>query len=133
MTVSYKDLIKLEFFDDRLELLRTGGIPSEVTFGELRLVNQRFYNSKIWKETRRAIIARDLGYDLGVPGYPIYGKAIVHHIIPITPKDLFLGRECVLNHLNLITVSHKTHQAIHYGSDPGHNFVERKPGDTKLW
>jgi hypothetical protein len=37
---------------------------------------------------------------------------------------------------NLICCSHKTHNAIHYGSSDilvPTNPIERKPGDTRLW
>lgn len=131
--VTYKDVISLGTFEERLEVLKTVELPSSVTFGDLRPMNQRFYASRIWKTLRREIIARDFGYDLAFPGREIVGKVLVHHIRPITPKDLYLGREVVMDRNNLITVSHMTHQAIHYGSEIVDTFVERKPGDTKLW
>ena len=130
---TYSELITLPTYEERLVYLRTDGLPSEVTFSQLRYLNQKFYNSKGWKLTRRAVISRDLGFDLGVPGREILGKVIVHHMNPILPKDLYLGHEVVWDPEFLITVSHYTHEAIHFGSEQPDPFIEREPGDTKLW
>lgn len=133
--ITYYDLIVLPTFEDRLALLRTGGLPSEITFDQLRILNQRFYNSSAWKAVREIVIARDFGWDLAVPGRDIFGKVMVHHMNPLRPKDLIYHQNEALNPDLLITVSHPTHQAIHFGSDPNSSFVfeERHPGDTKLW
>lgn len=132
--LTYSGLIELRTFEERLEYLRTIKLPSEVTFDELRYLNQQFYNSRDWKLARRHVISRDLGYDLGIPGRNIIGKAIVHHMNPITPEDIIVHQDEIVDPEFLITVSHDTHQAIHYGS-PVRKFVliERKPGDTRLW
>lgn len=132
--LTYSDLIKLPTFEERLEYLRTGGLPSEVTFAELRYLNQKFYNSRMWKLARRNVISRDLGYDLGIPGRTIVGKVMVHHMNPITPEDIIVHQDEIVDPEFLITVSHDTHQAIHYGS-PTRRIVltERRPGDTRLW
>lgn len=130
---SYSELIKLPTYEERLEYLRTDGLPSEVTFDQLRYLNQKFYNSVGWKRVRRTVIARDLGFDLAIPGLEILGKVIVHHMNPILPKDLYLGNKIVLDPEGLVTTSHYTHQAIHYGAPPLPTFIEREPGDTKLW
>lgn len=131
--ITYSDIIVLPTFRERLELLKTDGLPSELTFDQLRYLNQRFYNSSKWKKIRDYVIARDLGFDLAVPGREIFGKVIVHHMNPLTPKDLYLGVKESLDPDLLITVSHRTHQAIHFGSNPEESFIERRPGDTKLW
>lgn len=130
---TYSELITFPTYEERLAYLRTGQLPSELTFDQLRGLNQQFYNSIGWKSVRKYVIARDLGFDLGVPGREIFGRAIVHHMNPIVPKDLYLGHEEVLDPEFLITVSHDTHQAIHFGFEKPDPFIERRPGDTKLW
>ena len=131
--LTYSDLILLGTFEERLEYLRTGGLPSEITFGQLRSLNQKFYTSRLWKQSREVVIARDLGYDLGIPGRPIFGKVIVHHMNPLRPKDIYHGLEWALDPEFLVTVSHNTHQGIHFGSQEHKPHLERFAGDTKLW
>lgn len=131
--ITYYDVLALPTFEERLAFLRTDSLPSELTFDQLRDLNQAFYNSPEWKKIRSIVIARDLGFDLAIPGRDIIGKAIVHHMNPITPKELYLMSPHVLDPDLLITVSNRTHQAIHFGSLPMEEFVERRPGDTKLW
>lgn len=131
--ITYSDLIILPTFQERLEVLRTDGLPSELTFDQLRYLNQRFYNSSVWKKVRDHVIGRDYGFDLAVPGREIFGRVIVHHMNPLTPKDLYLGVKESLDPDLLITVSHQTHQAIHFNAKAAEPFIERKPGDTKLW
>ena len=43
------------------------------------------------------------------------------------------NEDILLNPDNLITCSHDTHMAIHYKNNEVLGFVERQPGDTKLW
>lgn len=129
---TYTDLITFPTFEGRLAFLRTDGKPSELTFDELRFINQRFYNSRRWKNVRQVVIGRDLGYDLGIPGRDIYGRVLVHHMNPLIPKDLYLNSQIALDPEFLITVSHDTHQAIHFGRSIA-DIMERAPGDTKLW
>jgi hypothetical protein len=133
MLLSYSDLILLKTFEERLDYLRTDGLPSEVTFAALRPLNQRFYSSANWKRVRRAVIARDLAYDLAVPGRHITGRVIVHHMNPLRPKDIYYNSELALNPDYLVTVSHDTHQGIHFGYTPPEPYKERAPGDTRLW
>jgi len=54
---------------------------------------------------------------------------------PVTPDDLIRGEEWVLDPEYLITTTHRTHNAIHYGDQSLilKPLVERRPGDTKLW
>lgn len=106
-----------------------------MTFGFDRWVNQQFYTSRSWRYARNEVIVRDGGCDLGVPGYDIQTALLVHHINPLTPDDLVEGGEWIIDPEFLITTTHRTHNAIHYGDDsllvkPP---VERRPGDTKLW
>jgi uncharacterized membrane protein YukC len=60
---------------------------------------------------------------------------VIHHIIPMTPEDIEDGNPLILEPNNLITTTHETHNAIHYGDRSllPPLFVERKPGDTKSW
>lgn len=134
MILTYSELVELQTFEERLEYLRLDSKPGEMTFGPLRDINQKFYNSRLWKQVRQAIIARDLGFDLGVPGYEIFGRALVHHINPLSPKDIYLHRDSVTDPENLITVSNNTHLSIHFGYNHVEpEIVERRPGDTRLW
>jgi len=84
---------------------------------------------------RREVIIRDLGCDLGVEGHEIHSGLLIHHINPLTPKDLQTGARLALDLDNLITTRHRTHNAIHYGDERllPRPVIERKPGDTKLW
>ncbi len=131
--ITYSDLLLLSTFEERLEFLKTRETPSEITFANLRFLNQAFYNSRGWRETRKQVIARDLGYDLAIPGRDIYGKTIVHHMNPLRPKDLLLNTEQSLNPEFLITVSNSTHQAIHFDIPQVEPSQDRYPGDTNLW
>ena len=50
-------------------------------------------------------------------------------------EDIIHGEDWILNPEYLITTTQDTHNAIHYGNfsilkEP---YVERYPGDTKLW
>lgn len=133
--LTYTDLILLETFEERLDYLYIGNVaPAEHTFGVLRELSQQFYKSPAWKRVRQHVIARDLGYDLAVPGRDIFGRVIVHHMNPLVPKDIYHNSEITLDPEFLITVSHETHLGIHFGYQPEETFLlERVEGDTKLW
>lgn len=98
-------------------------------------MNQQFYRSREWKHIRQHVIARDEGCDLGVDGYEIYDRIYIHHMNPMTVEDVEHGNEDILNPEFLISTTHKTHNAIHYGDETllPKTLVERQPGDTKLW
>lgn len=131
----YSELIRLKTFEDRYHYLRLRGRVGEETFGFDRPLNQGFYRSKQWKDIRAHVIARDNGCDLGIADRPIADKILVHHMNPLTEKELVGGAEEVLDPEYLISVSMLTHNAIHFGDDKLliKDPVERKPGDTKLW
>lgn len=131
--VTYSDLILLPTFEERLALLRTNDQSSERAFDNLRELNQRFYGSRAWKDVRNYVIARDLGFDLGIPGRTIFGRVVVHHMNPLKPKDLYYGMVDSLDPEFLITVSSTTHEAIHFGTELPEIPMERFPGDTRLW
>lgn len=132
---TYSELIQIPTFEERYEYLKLDGSVGAPTFGFDRYLNQRFYTSSEWKRVRNNIIARDLGLDLGVEGYDIHDRIIVHHMNPMIVDDLVEFNAAVLNPEYLITTCHQTHNAIHYGDSsllPSLP-VERSPGDTKLW
>lgn len=133
---SYKELSRLKSFEDRFAYLRLHGKVGSDTFGFDRYLNQALYSSTEWKRFRRQVIIRDNGCDLGDPGRPIKAeRVIIHHINPLTVKDLEERSPALFDMNNVICVSNQTHQAIHYGDenllpkDP----VERRPGDTCPW
>ena len=132
---SYSELIKLETFEERFRYLALSGIVGDSTFGHERFLNQRFYTSTPWRSARNLVIARDEGRDLAIEGREIHSTLYIHHINPLTPEDLKFGRPCLTDPENLITVSHRTHNAIHYGDESQleRDPVERRPGDTKDW
>lgn len=132
---SYSELIELETFEERFEYLSIRGQVGCETFGFNRWVNQRFYQSKAWRSLRLEAIIRDGSCDLGVEGHEIHSRLIVHHMNPITQKDIEYGTRAALDLDNLICTTHDTHNAIHYG-DAGllaKPHIPRRPGDTKLW
>jgi hypothetical protein len=81
------------------------------------------------------VIVRDEGCDLGVPGYEIYKDLVIHHINPMTIDQVTHGDDAILDPEFLITTTHRTHNAIHYGDESLllRPFSERQAGDTKLW
>lgn len=131
----YSDLKKLVTLEDRYSYLRLGGQVGKETFGWDRHINQIFYHSSEWKRVRDFVIIRDAGCDLGISGYEIQDKILIHHMNPILVKDIKDRNPDILNPEFLICTSYRTHQAIHYGDK---NLLpripeQRKPGDTKLW
>lgn len=132
---SYRGALQFLTFEERFDYLALQGGVGHSTFGHDRYLNQQFYNSPQWKGVRRDVIVRDEGMDLGIDGYPIFDKPIVHHIIPMTPEDFENGNPLILDPDNLILVSHNTHNAIHFGTRAllQEQWTERQPGDTKLW
>ncbi|QFP95394.1 HNH endonuclease [Arthrobacter phage Makai] len=135
MIRTYSQLKSLTTFEERFEYLSLKGVVGQETFGFERYMNQQFYRSKEWKDIRHVVIARDEGNDLGIPGYEIFDRPIVHHMNPMTPDLIEHGDSDILNPEYLILVTHQTHNAIHYGdaSRLARTLVERKPGDTRLW
>lgn len=113
---SYSELIKLQSFSDRFLYLMLFGKVADETFGPDRYLNQSFYESSIWKKTKRDVILRDNGCNLGVPGYDINSAIYVHHIDPITVEDIIYKTDKLLNPDNLISTNLQTHNAIHYGN-----------------
>ena len=135
MIRTYSELIKLKTFKDRFEYLKLDGIVGEETFGFDRYMNQIFYKSRQWTSDRRAVIIRDNGCDLGVEGYEIHGKILIHHMNPINLSDIVHKTDELLNPDYLITTVLSTHNAIHYGDAsllPALP-IERRANDTCPW
>lgn len=133
---SYSDLIVLKTFEERFKYLEIGGQIGIDTFGFNRYLNQTFYTSYKWQKVRDQVILRDNGMDLGVDGYPVNGKIVIHHINPITVEDVIEQNPDIFNLDYLISCSHQTHNALHYG-DEGYlerfKVIERRPNDTIPW
>lgn len=135
MMKTYDELSRLKTFEERFEYLKLDGSVAEETFGYDRYLNQALYSSKDWKRTRDRVIIRDNGCDLGIEGYDISSRPLIHHMNTIT-REMVINRDPMIFDLNnLITVTHKTHNAIHYGDKSllVTEFKERTAGDTTPW
>lgn len=131
----YSELSRLKSFKDRYEYLRLSGSVGADTFGFDRYLNQNFYKSSEWKSVRDFVIVRDNGCDLGIEGYEIYGKILIHHMNPISVEDILKRSDLLLDPEYLISTILTTHNAIHYGDaslliDAP---VERRKNDTCPW
>lgn len=133
---TYSELCKLQTFEERFQYLRLKGSVGKDTFGFDRYLNQLFYQrSHKWKSIRDEVIIRDNGCDLGVEGYDIHERIIIHHMNPITVDDLLNETDYLLDPEFLIATTHNTHNAIHYGDAsllvpiP----MERRKYDTCPW
>ena len=132
---AYSELILLPTFEERFKYLQLNGRVGDDTFGFDRYINQIFYKSADWKRIRDQIIIRDNGCDLALEGYEIYGRILIHHMNPITAKDIGLNTEYLMNPEYLICVTHNTHNAIHYGDEKllMKGPVVRTKNDTCPW
>lgn len=135
MTRSYTELSRLTTLEERFDYLQLGGTIGESTFGFDRWMNQQFYRSREWQQARNYVIVRDMGGELGLDDWQIRGNPVVHHLIPLTMDDIENATNNLLDPEFLISCSLRTHNAIHYGDRSllPQTFVERTPGDTKLW
>lgn len=132
---TYSEMVQLPTFEERYEYLQLRGRVGAPTFGFERYLNQRFYTSTQWKQVRTKVIARDLGNDLAMDGFPIHDRIIIHHMNPMMPIDISGDDPAILDPEFLICTTLKTHNAIHYG-DKSQLLLPpkpRTPGDTKLW
>lgn len=132
---TYSELITFQTFKERFNYLKLDGLVGESTFGFDRYLNQMFYRSQRWKEIRDFVIIRDNGCDLGVEGYEIHSRIVIHHMNPITIEDIKKETEFLLDPEFLICTIHNTHNAIHYGDE---NLlikapIERSKNDTCPW
>ena len=132
---TYSELITIPTFEERFEYLRLNGEVGQATFGYDRYLNQTLYNSPEWRKFRSGIIIRDNGCDLACEGYDIHGRMLIHHINPITPRDIRDRNPMIFDPENVITTVHNTHNAIHYGDE---NLLDKPPiersrNDTCPW
>lgn len=132
---TYSELITFPTFEERFQYLRLDGVVGEDTFGFDRYLNQIFYRSQRWKKIRNYVIIRDHGCDLGVEGYEIHGRILIHHMNPITIADIENESAFLVDPEYLISTVHNTHNAIHYGDE---NLlmtapIERSKFDTCPW
>lgn len=132
---TYSELITLPTFEQRYEYLKLDGKVGLETFGFDRYLNQAFYKSDEWIAVRDFVIVRDMGRDLAMLGHDIHSRIYIHHMNPITADDILRHSDFLLNPEYLITTTHNTHNAIHYGdksllvTGP----IERKKNDTCPW
>lgn len=132
---TYSELITLPTFEERFQYLRLDGSIGDETFGFDRYLNQVFYRSQRWKDIRQQVIIRDNGRDLAMEGYEIYDRIIIHHMNPLTIRDIERESDFLIDPEYLICTIHNTHNAIHYGdeslliSKP----IERRMNDTCPW
>ena len=135
MIRTYSELCQIPSYKERFEYLKLDGVVGKATFGSKRYLNQKFYTSDEWKRVRDIVIVRDLGCDLGFPGYDIYGQIQVHHMNPMIIEDVISHSSEILNPEFLICTSYQTHKAIHYGTEEMLVLppVERTKNDTCPW
>lgn len=134
--LSYHELIQIPSYLERFEYLKLNGKVAERTFGGRRQLNQILYQSPDWQPIRRKVIIRDNGCDLAHQDYQIHNKSriYIHHINPITVEDILNHDKKIYDLDNLICVSFRTHQAIHYGdSNQLGILITRQPNDTCEW
>ena len=132
----YSELIQLPTFKERFEYLKLSGSVGKATFGYDRYLNQNFYKSREWKRLRDEIIVRDNGCEMGLEGFEIRGRILIHHMNPIVDDDIVNVSDYLMNPDYLICVSHDLHNAIHYGNDDilrAKNFQPRRLNDTCPW
>lgn len=132
---TYSELMQLKTFRDRFDYLSIRGQVGCETFGFNRWMNQKFYTSQQWRRLRHDIIARDEGCDLGIEGFEIHSRIIVHHMNPLVEEDIMYGTQNALDPEFLISTTHETHNAIHFGDASllAKPYTPRQPGDTALW
>ena len=132
---TYSELILLPTFEERYQYLRLAGKVGQETFGFDRYLNQMFYKDPEWLAARDYVIIRDNGCDLGIEGREIESSILIHHMNPISKKDILERSDFLLNPEYLICTIKNTHDAIHYGDenllikDP----IEIRKNDTCPW
>lgn len=128
-------MLQFDTLEDRFNYLKVGAFVGDKTFGSDRWLNQDFYRSRDWKRVRDIVIMRDEGRDLAVVGHEIYDRIYIHHMNPITAEEIESGDPDILNPEYLVSTTHDTHNAIHFGNDATlpRLIVQRRPGDTRLW
>ena len=132
---TYSHLISLDTFLERFAYLKLNPQEDRVDFGAARWMNQDFYRSREWRDMRNYVINRDNGCDLWMEHHDVHYNVQIHHMNPMTREELAAGADVILDPEYLISTSHRTHNAIHFGDDSLLEMppIERFAGDTKLW
>lgn len=131
---TYSEMLRYDNYNDRLEYLYIGDKIGHETFGNVRWLNQRLYTSPEWKRIRNLVILRDNGCDLGIEGCDLSrSRILIHHINPITEFDVVNRSSCIFDLENLISISHRSHNYVHFGIKEVELSMERKPNDTCPW
>ena len=131
----YKELSRIESYEERFRYLKLVGQVGESTFGFDRYLNQIVYSSRKWKQVRNAVIIRDEGRDMGVEGYEIQGRIVIHHMNPISIEDAEKDSEFIYDPEFLICVAPIPHNAIQYVEESllPKDAIDRFPNDTCPW
>lgn len=132
---TYSELITIPTFEERYNYLKLNGIVGKETFGYDRYLNQLLYRSSDWRSFRDRIIIRDNGCDLACEGFELQSRIIIHHIDPITVEDILNKHPKVFDPENVVSTSHNTHLAIHYGNKNLISIgpINRYKNDTCPW
>lgn len=132
---TYSELITIPTFEERYNYLKLNGIVGKETFGYDRYLNQLLYRSSDWRSFRDRIIIRDNGCDLACKGFELQSRIIIHHIDPITVEDILNKHPKVFDPENVVSTSHNTHLAIHYGDKNLISItpINRHKNDTCPW
>lgn len=132
---TYSELITIPTFEERYNYLKLNGIVGKATFGYDRYLNQLLYRSSDWRSFRDRIIIRDNGCDLACEGFELQSRIIIHHIDPITVEDILNKHPKVFDPENVVSTSHNTHLAIHYGDKNLISIapINRYKNDTCPW
>jgi hypothetical protein len=135
MIRTYTRLSEIPDLLGRFRYLQLHSSVGITVFGYDRYLNQKFYTSPEWRRLRSIVIARDEGCDLGLPDWPISDQPHVHHMNPMTVDAVVHREDWIMDPEYLITVSHRTHNAIHFGDERllASPMTVRRPGDTNLW
>lgn len=126
---TYQELVSIPTYEGRLAYLSLED-RTEGDFGRKFHASDR----KRWEETRQEVIARDLGYDMAYPGVDCI-NLIVHHMNPVTEEMIRRDDPLLYDPNNLVCVSQRTHNYIHYGGkyEPSEVYHEREKGDNCPW
>lgn len=132
---TFSEMVQIPTFEERFEYLSLDGKVGASTFGFDRWMNQKLYRSAEWRHIRNYVIARDLGCDLAMPGFEIHDRVYIHHMNPMRAYDIVHSNEDIFNIEYLISTTHRTHNAIHYGTAEllPRRYIPRFAGDTNLW
>ena len=132
---TYSELITIPTFEERYNYLKLNGIVGKETFGYDRYLNQLLYRSSDWRSFRDRIIIRDNGCDLACEGFELQSRIIIHHIDPITVEDILNKHPKVFDPENVVSTSHNTPLAIHYGDKNLISIgpINRYKNDTCPW